>query len=294
MTQDGAFTSKTSRLLGIVGHPVAHSVSPAMHNAAFAAQSMHAVYGAFDVEPAHLGAAIDGIRALGILGVNVTIPHKEHVMAYLDEVAPTARQVGAVNTIVNRGGRLIGYNTDGWGFITSLEENRVRLAGRRAVVLGAGGAARAIAHHLALAGVAALTISNRTPVRAEIIAADINQTEGTVQAVAVEAGSPEERMALTQADLVVNCTPVGMAPDTEATPIANPGILPPNVVVYDTIYRPQETRLLQECRQRGFKTINGLAMLVYQGACSWEYWFGRRGPIGVMHAAAVAALEANS
>jgi len=265
-----------------------------MHNAAFVAQGMYAMYGAFDVPPEQLAQAVAGIRTLGLLGVNVTIPYKEAVMAYLDEVAPTARQVGAVNTIVNRGGRLIGYNTDGWGFLISLEERGVRVAGRHVVLLGAGGAARAVALHLAMAGAAKITIINRTRARAEFLLADLARAHQPVVAAVADVGSQEAREALSEAGLVVNCTPVGMAPDVDHTPLDDVSLLPPGAVVYDTIYRPLETRLLREARERGLLTINGLSMLVHQGACSWEYWFGRRGPVEVMRAAALAALEAAS
>lgn len=290
MSEGGAMIYQPKQL-GLLGHPVAHSVSPAMHNAAFRAQSMNASYGAFDVDPADLKKAVEGIRALGFLGVNVTIPHKEAIIDYLDEVAPTARQVGAVNTIVNRGGRLIGYNTDGWGFISSLEENRIKVGAIHAVVLGAGGAARAVAMHLAMSGVRRLTITNRTPARAEELAAAVAQIEGRVAVEAAETGSPEERQALMDAGLVVNCTPLGMHPDVDRSPIAEINLLPQGAVVYDTIYRPQETRLLREARVRGLYAMGGLSMLVHQGACAWEYWFGRRGPVAIMQAAALGALE---
>lgn len=287
------------RQLGVIGYPVGHSISPAMHNEAFRDQRMNCYYGAFPVAPGDLQAAVAGIRALGFLGVNVTIPHKEAVIPFLDEVAPTARQVGAVNTIVNRGGRLIGYNTDGWGFIGSLDEAGVKPKGLQAVVLGAGGAARAIALHMALAGVAGLTISNRTPERAEALCADVRGAlrEGRhpgpeVPIRAVAALSPEERTALMDAGLVVNCTPVGMQGETAGqSPIQEINLLPQRAVVYDTVYRPAETRLLKEARLRGLRTIGGLGMLVHQGACAWEYWFGRRGPVSVMYTAARAVLE---
>lgn len=287
----GATPTGQARQLGILGHPVAHSVSPAMHNAAFRAQSMNAVYGAFGVDPSRLQEAMKGIRALGFLGVNVTIPHKEAVIAHLDEVAPTARQVGAVNTIVNRGGRLVGYNTDGWGFISSLEEHRIKIAGLHAVVLGAGGASRAVAMHLAMAGVRRLTISNRSPERAVTLATEVARVEERVEVTGVEALSTEERHALMDAGLVVNCTPLGMHPETGSTPIQDMNLLPQGAVVYDTVYKPMETRLLLEARIRGLHTVGGLSMLVHQGACAWEYWFGRRGPVSVMHSAALAALE---
>lgn len=291
------------RQLGVIGYPISHSISPAMHNEAFREQRMNCYYAAYTVEPGEVQAAVAGVRALGLLGVNVTIPLKEAVIPFLDEVAPTARQVGAVNTIVNRGGRLVGYNTDGWGFINSLDEAGVRPKALQAVVLGAGGATRAIALHLALAGVAGLTISNRTPERAEELAADIRaalreagrdgrQPVAEVPVRAVAAGSGQERTALMDTGLVVNCTPLGMQGDGLAqTPIPEINLLPQRAVVYDTVYRPAETRLLKEARQRGLRTVGGLGMLVHQGACAWEYWFGRRGPVPVMYAAAKAVLE---
>ena len=291
MTQS-ASSGAHARMLGVMGNPIGQSVSPAMHNEAFRHQRMNVTYGAFPVAPDQLTAAVEGIRALGLLGVNVTIPYKEAVIPLLDEVAPTARQVGAVNTIVNRGGRLIGYNTDGWGFICSLDEARIRPTGLHAVVLGAGGAARAVATHLALAGVASLTISNRSPERAEELARAVRAVVPESIVTAVEARSTNERHALIGAGLAVNCTPLGMHGEQEGdSPIREINLLPQRAVVYDTVYRPQETRLIHDARQRGLRTIGGLGMLVHQGACAWEYWFGRRGPVAIMHGAAKAALE---
>jgi shikimate dehydrogenase len=280
------------RTLGVIGHPIAHSVSPQMHYAAFRDQKMNCHYAAFAVHPADLAQGIAGMRALGILGLNVTIPHKEAVMEYLDEVAPSARQVGAVNTIVNRNGRLIGYNTDGWGFISSLEEYGIRPHGRRAVILGAGGSARAIAVHLALAGASGITVSNRTVERAEELATAVRGVERAVPVAACGAGSEQERRALAEAHLVINCTPLGMVPDVGSSPLPEEAVLPPDCIVYDTVYTPSETRLMAMARQRGLKVIGGLGMLVHQGACAWEYWFGRRGPVAVMMESARQALEA--
>lgn len=283
------------RVLGVIGWPVGHSLSPVMHNAAFQHQGMECHYAAFPVAPADLPAALAGVRALGLLGLNVTIPHKEAVIPLLDEVAPSAKQLGAVNTIVNRGGRLVGYNTDGWGFISSLEEEGVNPKGQQAVVLGAGGAARAVAVHLALAGAARITIVNRTLQRAANLARLVTQAVPCTVVAAAQAGSDEERRALSQADLVVNCTPMGMHPDqVDLTPVAEINLLPPSAVVYDAVYRPEETRLLREARQRGLRAISGLGMLIHQGACAWEYWFGHRGPVKVMEAVVRRALEARA
>jgi len=291
MSTTGPLGSHT-RQLGVFGYPIGHSISPAMHNAAFQHQRMNCYYGAYAVEPGQLRAAVDGIRALGFLGVNVTIPHKEAVMEHLDEVANTALQVGAVNTIVNRAGRLVGYNTDGWGFISHLEELGIKTAGLHAVVLGAGGAARAIALHLAMAGVRSVSVSNRSAGRAESVCEAISAVQPKLAVRAVEAQSPEERAALMDAGIVVNCTPLGMSPGAvNESPVSDINLLPQRAVIYDTVYTPAETRLIREAKLRGLRTVSGLGMLVHQGACSWEYWFGRRGPVSVMYSAAKAALE---
>lgn len=292
MSQGGALGSQT-RQLAVIGNPIGHSLSPVMHNEAFRHQRMNCNYSAYAVEPDQLKAAIAGVRALGMLGVNVTIPFKEAVLDLLDEVAPMARQIGAVNTIVNRGGRLVGYNTDGWGFISSLEEAGVRPKGLNAVVLGAGGAARAIAFYLAMAGVRHLTISNRTPERAEVLARDVAAAAPDVSSQSVAALSAAERSALIDATLVVNCTPLGMGGEG-GSPVNDINLLPQSAVVYDTVYIPMETKLIKDARLRGLKTVSGLGMFVHQGACAWEYWFGRRGPVNVMAAAVRQALEGRS
>jgi shikimate dehydrogenase len=287
--------SGQGRLYGLLGRPVAHSLSPAMHEAAFLAQGMNCRYQAFLVEPAALPQAVAGLKALGIAGVNVTIPHKEAILPLLDEVTENARLVGAVNTIVHRNGRLIGYNTDGWGFLCALEEAGVRPAGARVAVLGAGGAARAIASHLILAGAAHVAVLNRTVAKAERLVreltASLQEAKGSsLRLPPFVAGSLEEADLIRQADLVVNCTSLGMGEQAAESPLADPAWLKPGAVVYDTVYRPAETRLLREARAAGHQAIGGLGMLVHQGACAWEYWFGRRGPTSIMWAAAKAAL----
>lgn len=283
------------RLYGLLGRPVSHSISPPMHEAAFQAQGMNCRYQAFHVEPEALPAALAGLKALGLAGVNVTIPHKEAILPLLDEVTENARLVGAVNTIVHRNGRLIGYNTDGWGFLCALEEAGLRPLGMRAVVLGAGGAARAIASHLILAGAAHVAVLNRTALKAERLVAEL--TESLREAK----GAPEElppfvadtlaaEPLIRAADLVVNCTSLGMGEQAAESPLADPAWLRPGAIVYDTVYTPAETRLLREAQAAGCQAIGGLGMLVHQGACAWEYWFGRRGPTSIMWAAAKAAL----
>lgn len=283
------------RLYGLLGRPVSHSISPAMHEAAFLAQGMNCRYQAFQVEPEALPTAVAGLKALGISGVNVTIPHKESILPLLDEVTENARLVGAVNTIVHRNGRLIGYNTDGWGFLCALEEAGVRPAGARVVVLGAGGAARAIASHLILAGAAHVAVLNRTVEKAERLVSELTASLGEAKGAPKQmppftAGALESPQLIRAADLIVNCTSLGMGEQAGDSPLTDPTWLRPGAIVYDTVYRPAETRLIREAKEAGCQVIGGLGMLVHQGACAWEYWFGRRGPTSIMWAAAKAAL----
>lgn len=271
------------RLLAVLGYPVAHSLSPAMHQPALEAAGFNARYVALAVQPADLGAAVRGLAALGFIGANVTLPHKEAVLGYLDEVTDDARLIGAVNTIAIRDGRLYGSNTDGAGFLAHLRAEGVDPAGKAAVILGAGGAARAIAVALARAGVTRLAVLGRTAARAEAVAAAARAAgcAGASAGALAPAG-------LEGAALVVNCTPVGMHPHAGESPVPA-AWLPAGAVVYDTIYRPARTRLLQDAVARGLRGIGGLGMLVYQGALAWQPWFGRRGPAEQMFAAARAA-----
>lgn len=283
------------RPYALLGWPVGHSLSPAMHNAAFREQGIQAIYVALAVPPEELDEAVRGLASLGFGGANVTIPHKEAVLGYLDEVTPEALLIGAVNTIVCRDGRLTGHNTDGQGFLRHLYAEGIDPAGQNAVILGAGGAARAVAAALAGAGVRTLVVAGRTPERAEAVAGLARRAASAagmeVEAAPVALPSREAELALADAHLVVNCTPVGMAPATGESPLPDGlGGLRPGTVVYDTVYRPPQTRLLRDARARALVTIGGLGMLVHQGALAWELWFGRPGPVPVMWAAAEAAL----
>lgn len=268
-----------------------------MHNAAFKEAGMNCYYAALAVPPHLVGPAVIGLNALGFVGANVTIPHKEAVMAHLDEVGPSARLVGAVNTIVaHADGRLVGHNTDGPGFLALLAEHGILAEGRRAVILGAGGAARAVAVHLALAGAAQVAVLARTVSRAAellklVQAAVAGEHHPEPRLLALSESGLEAERVLAAADIVVNCTPLGMDPEVGATPLPRIDLLPAGCAVVDTIYRPAQTRLLREAQGRGLPAIGGLGMLVHQGALSWEYWFGRRGPVGVMLAAARRAVE---
>lgn len=275
--------NSSTRLVALLGDPVAHSVSPAMQNAAFAAAGLNFVYLAFPVPAAAIGGAVAGLRDLGIRGANVTIPHKTAVQAFLDSVDEQAKRVGAVNVIVNDGGRLTGHNTDAPGFLAALNRGGFEPGGKKVVVLGSGGAARAIVFALREAGASSIAIVNRTPETAASLAAET----GAAAFPLTEQGLKE---ALSGAALVVNATSVGMSPDGGSTPLPS-GFLRPDLTVFDTIYRPRETRLLREAEGAGCRTIGGLEMLVEQGALAFELWTGEPAPRGIMRQAAAGALS---
>ncbi|MEO3947832.1 shikimate dehydrogenase [Gorillibacterium sp. CAU 1737] len=274
-------------LFGVFGDPVAHSQSPRMLNRAFAETGIGGVYVAFHVLPTELPNAVYGIRALGLRGVNVTIPHKVHVMAHLDEVDESARAIGAVNTIVNHEGRLIGYNTDGIGYVRSLrEEAGFDPAGKRIVVLGAGGAARGIVWALAREQAAEIVIVNRTAERAVELAESFGEPERVRGC-----GSDGAEAALAGAELVVNTTRAGMHPDVEESPLTR-SLLHPGLLVSDIVYNPRETQLLKDALAAGCRVHGGLGMFVHQGAYAFELWTGAQAPVQAMRDEVEAALAA--
>jgi len=277
MTIDGA-----TRLAGVIGWPVKHSLSPAMHNAAYAALGLNWCYVPLPVQPDKLGDALRGARALGLAGVNVTIPHKEAVIPYLDHLSAAAGAIGAVNTVtIEADGSLSGDNTDVFGFLAALERAGVEVAGRTALLLGAGGAARAAAYGLLTRG-ARVRILARTAGRAVVLAGDMRQS--------IPGAAIEPIAAPCPADLVVNCTPVGMWPHEAESPLPAGLALRPGMAVMDMVYRPLETRLLSQARAAGAQLISGLDMLVYQGAAAFERWVGQPAPADVMRAACLRAL----
>ncbi|MFV9510976.1 shikimate dehydrogenase [Tepidibacillus sp. LV47] len=258
-----------TQLIGLIGHPVSHSKSPEMHNGMFAKLDLNYVYLAFDVPPSHLKEAIEGMKALKIKGFNVTIPHKVEVMKYLDQVSEEAKQIGAVNTIVNDEGRLIGYNTDGIGYLRSLiEETGVQLKGKRVLILGAGGAARAIGYTIANSPIGQLTIINRDQNKAHILRKSLEQYTKT-DVLSIE----QMEKGVKEADIIVNTTSIGMAPNIDQSLIKKEWIQP-NHLVSDIIYNPLETKLIQEARSQGAQVHSGLGMFIYQGVIAFEKWTG--------------------
>jgi shikimate dehydrogenase len=275
----------TTKLLGVMGNPVAHSLSPLMHNAALASLSLDYCYLPLEIRPELLPQAVVGLKALGCQGFNVTIPYKEQIVASLDEVDDEALIIGAVNTVVNREGKLVGYNTDGRGFLRSLaEEWDLGLRGEQVVVLGAGGAARAIVAGLASAGASKITIANRNVERGLLLKADLEQHYPCkIAVVDLSEGKLDKELAASL--LVVQTTPVGMYPHAGDTPIIEPSRLWKDSYVYDIIFNPPETRFLLGAREQGCRTANGLGMLLHQGALSFEYWTGIEAPVKLMRQA---------
>ncbi|MGR6545012.1 shikimate dehydrogenase [Paenibacillus tundrae] len=288
MSEQKKTTTSLPVLLGVMGDPIAHSKSPAMHNAALKAAEVNGIYMPLHVHPEQLQAAVRGIVALGYRGVNVTIPHKEQVMSYLDEIDESARLIGAVNTIVNKDGKLIGYNTDGIGYVRSLKEEAVPdLAGKRIAVLGAGGAARGVIYALALEKPERIHILNRTAERAIELASDL-RAHGLGEITG--SGMAEAAAVLASADIVINTTAAGMHPHVDDVPV-DPALIRVDAAVSDLIYNPLETRLLRESRLRGCTVHGGLGMFVYQGAVAFEHWFGIQAPVETMRQAVLDSFD---
>jgi shikimate dehydrogenase len=261
----------TTGVVAILGWPVEHSLSPRMHNAAFEEMGEDLCYVAFPVRPEDLREAIAGVRALGIRGLNLTVPHKEAVMALLDKVSPEASFIGAVNTVVAKGTKLEGYNTDGRGFMLSLEEEEIKVKGRRVLVLGSGGAARAVSWYLCDAGAKEVQIHSRNPETSSRLVEDLSIN--FKNAILMEDIEGPGAM-----DVIVNATPLGLE-DKDSLPL-DAGLLDASHDVVDLIYR--ETPLLKEASARGSRTLDGKGMLLWQGVLASELWTGRRPPVESM------------
>jgi len=279
-----------SATLGIIGYPIAHSISPIFQQAALDHCGIDATYQAYEVAPDDVGRFVNDLRRDGAWGINVTVPHKEAVIPHLDEVDDWATAAGAVNTIVNRDGRLTGHNTDGLGFLRALQdEGGFVPEGSRVLILGAGGAARGVVLALSRAKVATLIIANRTLERAQRLA-DLAHSADT-EGIAIPLDGRDLTEAAGAADLIVNCTTIGMShgPDEAGSPLPAESITS-TVLVNDLVYNPLETPLLKAAAQAGATCLGGILMLVYQGAASFEMWTGRDAPVAVMLEAATKAM----
>jgi shikimate dehydrogenase len=271
-------TGKT-RITGIFGYPVEHSLSPAMHNAAFEALGINYCYIPFAVHPDLLAAAVEAIRALNLLGVNVTVPHKEKVMPLLDKIDDEASFIGAVNTIVNSNGHLNGYNTDGRGFMRSLSEGGIDVEGRNILIIGAGGAARAIGYYLAQKA-KALYIYGRTRERAERLALDLKRVAESVSVL-------PDVSSMDRFHIIINATPLGLKHDDP--PPLDTNLLHKEQIVCDLVYR--DTSFLREASKNGCMTMNGLGMLLWQGVFAFELWTGRTPHVDVMRTALISNIS---
>ena len=271
-----------TRFCGVIGNPVEHSLSPAIHNAAFQKLELNFVYLAWRVE--HIADAIRGLRALGnFRGASVTIPHKVAAVPLLDEVEPTARHIGAINTIVSDGGKMSGYNTDATGALRALREGGARLSGQRVVMLGSGGAARAIAFALATEGaVERLDLLGIDDNERKALAGDL--ASKTAMAVHdTQLNEDSLKKVLPASSVLIHCTPIGMSPKVQDSCVPS-SLLHPGLTVMDIVYNPRETRLLKEAAAAGCRTIPGLEMFLHQAAAQFELWTNRPAPTAVMRA----------
>lgn len=273
-------------LYGVFGDPIRHSKSPVMLNRAFEETGLNAAYAAFHILPGQLEDAIKGIRALQFRGVNVTIPHKLEVMEYLDEIDEGARIIGAVNTIVNDNGRLIGYNTDGIGYVRSLkEETGIELHGKKVLMLGAGGAARGVGYALAKEGAAHIYIANRTREKAEELAQSMSGFTGVTGM-----GLDEIADVVGDVALIVNNTSLGMHPNVDSVPM-DTTLVREHMVVSDLVYNPMITKFLRESEACGATIHSGLGMFIYQGAYAFEFWTGVPAPTAAMREAVLQSFK---
>lgn len=258
-----------TKLYCLIGHPISKSLSPIIHNNFFQLNNLNSIYLAFDIDEREIKNTVHAFKAMNVQGFNVTIPYKIKIMDYLDEVSNEARLMGAVNTVKNENGKLIGYNTDGLGFLKSLEDKNIDIKNKNVLVLGAGGAANAICTTLALAGVNTIYINNRDIDKGKKLA---KKTKMQFSNIDINYGDLSLKNIIKEKiHMVINCTSVGMYPNIDQTPILLNGFSK-DLIVYDIIYKPKKTKLLKFAEDKGYTTIGGLSMLINQGLCSQEIW----------------------
>ena len=284
-----------TRILGVIGDPIEHTFSPAMHNAGLNELGLNYIYLPFHVKPDRLSYAIEGAKALGIQGLNVTIPHKTNIIKELDEVDTVAEMIGAVNTVkfIYEDGDVLtkGYNTDGYGCVHAIEE-KTSLNDKKVTITGAGGASRAVAFQIANSGIAELSILNRNYAKAEALANDLKTNLSRI-GIDININSyqiDELKRELDNSDVFIDTTPLGMYPNVDDKPIANADMLHEDLVVNDIVYTPMETSLIKEAVKANAKVVYGYKMLLYQGIRSFEIWLGRDAPVDVMEKALLDVL----
>lgn len=269
----------TTTLIGLLGYPLKHSKSPHMHNTAFEALGLDHVYMAFEVQDGFIKEGVEAMKILNAKGFNVTMPHKKKVMEFLDEISEDAKLIGSVNTVKNSNGRLIGYNTDGKGFVKALEENRVDFKNKKIVLAGGGGAARAVATQLALDGAGEIVIFNRTLSSAEEIIDNINKNVLSCRGTALELNEERMRKEIQDSAILVNCTSLGMKSTIDQSVISSPEGLHKDLFVADIVYNPEKTKLLKIAEEAGCRYMNGLMMMIWQGAIAFKIWTGKDMPV---------------
>lgn len=282
-----------SKSVVLIGYPLKHSVSPAFQQAAFDSCGLGVRYEKWETEAERLAEAVNKLRQPSMLGANVTIPCKEGIIPLLDELSDTAVRIGAVNTVVNRDGRLMGFNTDVEGFTTALTEDAgFAFRNKRVVLLGAGGVARAVVFALLNEEVRSVTVFNRSVERGRRLVSSFAGEAGRIELSALPWTELETSSALQDSDLLVNCTSIGMRYGaTESESPLRAELIPHDALVYDLVYNPEETPFLREAKKAGAKTLGGLSMLVYQGAASFELWTGKKGQVDIMFKSAREVLE---
>lgn len=274
-----------TKLTGLLGSPVAHSISPMMHNESFKHLDLDYAYLAFDVKEEELESAVAGMKSLGVRGWNVTMPHKNQMCKLMDKLSPAAEICGSVNTVVNDNGVLTGHTTDGIGFMRAVEAERVKIAGQKMTLLGAGGAAVSIMVQAALDGVAEISVFNRRSpffMRAEEIMEKLRKITECKLNLYDYSDEEQLRKEIVESRILVNATSVGMAPNTGECVITDDSLFHENLFVYDAIYNPEETLLMKKAKAAGCKTSNGLGMLLYQGAAAFELWTGEQMPVDIV------------
>lgn len=274
-----------TKLTGLLGSPVAHSISPMMHNEAFRQLNLDYVYLAFDVHKDNLKTAVDGLKSMGARGFNLTMPHKVAMMEYCDELSPAARLCGAVNTVVNENGKLIGHTTDGIGYMRAAYDAGYDLKGKTMTLLGAGGASTSIFVQAALDGMKEIRIFNRKGTnfdKCESIIEKVNASCSCKVTLHDLNANDDLHESILSSDILTNATNVGMAPDLEGNLISDTSVFHPNLIVSDIIYNPRETAMMQLAKQQGCETFNGLYMLLYQGAEAFRLWTGQEMPIDMI------------
>ncbi|MEM0453167.1 MAG: shikimate dehydrogenase [Sulfolobales archaeon] len=278
------------KLICLIGDPVEHSISPIIHNEAFKMLGLNYIYLAFRVKPVDLENAVKGLKALGAVGFNVTIPHKVSIVKYLDEVNHDAISIGSVNTVVNKEGKLIGFNTDVVGVVNTFKSFKVGVRGSTAVVLGAGGASRAVIYALINCGASKVFLINRTLEKAVELATIYRGVSQNTEIIPMKLSFDNLKTALTSSLLVINTTSVGMYPNINESLIPK-DLISNDLIVMDVVYNPVETKLLRDAKERGAKIIDGVHMLVHQAAAAFKLWTDVEPPIELMFTTAYSALR---